>query len=77
MSLLFLFIKLYPFFGLSLGVLLVDLSRTLKRRGNKAWGGLFMFALLFFASTAVWLFFRGDKNADLWFSGLQDWFQGK
>jgi len=75
MGIVYLFIKLYPVFGISLGVLLIDLTRSMKRRKNKAWVGLLLFAILFFASSVIWLVFRGDKNADLWFKEMQNWFQ--
>jgi hypothetical protein len=76
MSIVYLFIKIYPFFGISLGVLCTDLSRALKRRANKAWVGLMLFSIVFYVSAVVWLIFRGDKNADAWFEGLQRWLHG-
>jgi len=77
MGIVYLFMKLYPVFGISLGVLLIDLSRSMKRRKNKAWIGLLLFAVLFFATSVIWLALRGDKNADLWFKGMQSWFQNQ
>ena len=73
MSLIFLVVKLYPVFGISLTFLLFDFSRNFYRKGNRAWIGALLFSLLFFASTIVWVVLRGDKNADLWFMHLSDW----
>jgi hypothetical protein len=73
MSLVFFFLKIYPFFGIGLTVLCWDLSRSLRRRANRSWIGMALFGLLFFSTTALWIGFRGDRNADLWFARLDSW----
>jgi hypothetical protein len=75
MGILYLFIKIYPVFGLLLGVLLIDFARNAKRKNNKAWIGMTLFASFFFITALIWLGFRGDKNADLWFNGMTAWFR--
>jgi hypothetical protein len=70
MGLVFLFIKIFPVFGISLGVIFLDISRSMKRRGSKGWLGLLGLSVVFFVLTAAWIFFRGDRNADLWFSRM-------
>jgi ABC-type polysaccharide transport system permease subunit len=76
MSLVFFFLKLYPFFGASLTFLCFDLAQSFKRKGNKAWSGMAAFAVLFAATTILWIVFRGDRNADLWFARLSAWLRG-
>ncbi len=75
MSIVFFFLKLYPFFGIALTFLCVDLARSFKRRVNKAWIGMLAFGFIFFSSTVLWVVFRGDRNADLWFARLVEWLQ--
>ena len=77
MGLVFLFIKVFPAFGLSLGVIFLDLARNMKRKGGKAWIGLLLVSVFFFLLTGAWIFFRGDRNADLWFGRLLGWLQMK
>ncbi len=75
MSIVFFFLKLYPFFGIALTFLCVDLARSFKRRVNRAWIGMVAFGFIFFSSTVLWVVFRGDRNADLWFARLVEWLQ--
>lgn len=75
MGLIFLFIKVYPVFGISLAVLSFDLARNFKRKGNRAWVGMVAFGAFFVISSIVWAVLRGDRNADKWFSGLLAWLQ--
>jgi len=77
MGLVFLFIKIFPFFGISLGVIFLDLSRSMKRKGSKSWLGLLFLCASMFLLTGAWIFFRGDRNADLWFARLIEWMQFK
>jgi hypothetical protein len=77
MGLVFLVIKIFPFFGISFGVIFLDLSRSMKRKGGKSWIGLLFVSAMMFLTTAAWVFFRGDRNADLWFARLMDWLQFK
>lgn len=73
MSVVFFLLKLYPFFGVALTVLCVDLARNFKRRANRAWIGIVGFGFFFFSTSVLWVVFRGDRNADLWFSRLMKW----
>jgi putative effector of murein hydrolase len=77
MGLTYLFIKIFPFFGIALTVVAFDLARNFRRKGNRAWIGTIAFSLLFALMTLAWIGFRGDKNADLWFRFLTDWLHGK
>jgi len=77
MGLVFLFIKIFPFFGISLGIIFLDLARSMKRKGSKSWLGLLVLCLSMFLVTAAWIFFRGDRNADIWFARLMEWLQFK
>jgi len=67
MSILYIIIKLYPFFGISLGVLSIDLMVSMRRKHNKAWIGFLLFSILFFASSVTWIVLRGDIKADHWY----------
>ncbi len=73
MSLVFFFLKIFPFFGIALTVLFFDLARTFKRRGNRAWMGMILFGIFSLGLTAAWVYYRGDKNADRWFGHLVAW----
>ncbi|NDF14203.1 hypothetical protein EB061_02630 [bacterium] len=73
MSLLFLLIKVYPAFGLVLGLLFFDLARTLKRGANKAWIGVIGLSGLCFATAVLWVMFRGDRHADQWYRFAVEW----
>ena len=73
MGLVYLFIKIFPVFGIALTILFSDLTRNFKRKGNRAWIGTLLFGSIFVAASIVWVVFRGDKNADLWFRMLSDW----
>ena len=75
MSLIYMVMKLYPVFGISLTFLFFDLFRNLRRKGNRAYIGMFCFALIFLASTIVWFVLAGYKNADVWFNQLNHWFE--
>jgi hypothetical protein len=75
MSLFFLVLKIFPFFGISLGVVFLDLARNLKRKGNKSWMGMIFMSALMMGATGAWVYFRGDKNADFWFARLSAWLQ--
>jgi hypothetical protein len=77
MGLIYLFLKIFPIFGLALAIVCVDLARNFKRKANKTWVGMLVFAAFFLALTGVWFFFRGDKNADLWFQELIRWLHAK
>jgi hypothetical protein len=77
MGLVFLLIKIFPVFGISFGFIFIDLARTLKRKGSKAWPGLLLISGMMWLSTAAWIFLRGDKNADQWFARLLEWLQFK
>lgn len=68
MSVLYLIIKLYPLFGLSMVVLCFDLTRTYRRKANNIWIGFAIFAVIFFLSVCAWVFFRGDLHSEQWFS---------
>ncbi len=77
MGLVFLLIKIFPFFGISFGIIFFDLARSLKRKGNKSWIGLLLVSFFMFFASLAWVFFRGDRNADLWFARLMEWLQFK
>ena len=77
MGLIYLFIKVFPFFGIALIFLTIDLARNFKRKGNPTWIGMIAFSVIFMIATILWIVFRGDKNADYWFKAIHDWFQGK
>ena len=77
MSLVFLFIKIFPVFGISLGIIFLDLARGMKRKGGKSWMGLLFVSVLHFFLTGAWIVFRGDRNADHWFAQLLNWLQFK
>jgi hypothetical protein len=77
MSLLFLMIKVFPAFGLSLGFIFFDIARSFKRKGNKAWIGFILVSGFFVASSGAWVYFRGDRNADLWFGRVSAWVEHK
>jgi ABC-type polysaccharide transport system permease subunit len=68
MSVLYLIIKLYPLFGLSMAVLCFDLSRSYRRKANSIWIGFAIFTVLFVVSVAAWLFYRGDLHSERWFA---------
>jgi hypothetical protein len=68
MGLVYLFIKIFPIFGVALGIVSIDLARNFKRKGNRAWIGMVLFSIFFFVMTGLWIYFRGDRNADVWFS---------
>lgn len=70
MSILYLVIKLYPLFGLSLTILSFDLARTYRRRVNGVWVGFAIFAVLFFVSVVLWIYFRGDLNSEYWIRAI-------
>jgi len=73
MSPLYLFIKVYPAFGIALGFFFFDLARTLKRGANKAWIGVAGVSILCFATTVLWIFNRGDRHADQWYQRAVEW----
>jgi hypothetical protein len=75
MGVVFLFIKIFPVFGIALTILFSDLTRNFRRKGNRAWVGTLMIGFIFFALSVVWIVFRGDRNADLWFRNMSDWLQ--
>jgi hypothetical protein len=75
MSLLFLLIKVYPAFGVALGVFFFDAARTLRRGANKAWMGVIVISLLFFVTSVLWIVYRGDRNADQWYQRVVEWFR--
>jgi ABC-type polysaccharide transport system permease subunit len=75
MSILYLVIKLYPLFGLSMAILCIDLTRTYRRRLNSIWVGFAIFAVLFIASVILWVFFRGDLNSEKWIRALIETFR--
>ena len=77
MSLFYLLLKVFPAFGLGFGVFCFDISRNLKRKGNKAWIGIALIAVVNLALTGIWIYFRGDRHADLWFGRVMDWLQHK
>jgi|GEM_PF-1101661 len=77
MGLVFLFLKIFPAFGISLAFVFFDLARNLKRKGNKAWIGLIGISALLLAASAAWFVFRGDRNADLWFARLLEGLRGR
>ena len=77
MGLIYLFIKIFPFFGLSLTVVGFDLARNFRRKGNRAWYGMIVFSLFFAAASVLWIVYRGDKNADYWFRRVTDWLHAK
>lgn len=72
---MFLFIKIYPFFGISLAFVAFDLAKILKRRANKSWTGMAFCSVVFLVTAMAWVAFRGDKNADFWFISLTNWLQ--
>jgi hypothetical protein len=74
MGLVFLVLKVFPVFGISLSVLCFDLARDLKRKGNKAWIGIILLSVIMMVLTGLWVYFRGDRHADLWFGRLLEWF---
>jgi hypothetical protein len=73
MSLVFLAIKLFPFFGISIAFIFFDLSKSFYRKGNKTWVGMVIFSLIFLGMTGAWVYLRGDRNADIWFENLVNW----
>jgi hypothetical protein len=75
MSPLYLFIKVYPAFGIVLGFFFFDLARTLKRGANKAWMAVIAISLLCFVTSVLWLVGRGDRNADQWYHTIMSWFR--
>jgi hypothetical protein len=73
MGLVFLIIKIFPVFGISLAVLCFDLARDLKRKGNKAWIGIILLSFIMLILSGLWVFYRGDRHADLWFTRILEW----
>ncbi|NDG83560.1 MAG: hypothetical protein EBX52_00805 [Proteobacteria bacterium] len=70
MGLVFLFLKIFPAFGISLAFVFFDLARNFKRKGNKAWIGLVGLSAVMLLASVAWVVFRGDRNSDLWFSRI-------
>jgi putative effector of murein hydrolase len=77
MSLIYLFIKIFPIFGLSISIAAFDLARNFRRKGNKAWIGMIAFSGVFVLLTLAWIWFAGYKNADAWFRVTTSWLHGK
>ncbi len=75
MSLIYLVMKLYPVFGISLAFLFFDLGKSLRRKGSRGWFGMLVFSVVFLASAIGWGVLRGDKNADAWFTQFNYWLQ--
>ena len=75
MGAIFIFLKVYPFFGVSLFFLCVDLARTMRRRGQRIWTLFVILGFLFAVTTLLWLVFRGDKHSDEWFVKTLVWLQ--
>ena len=73
MSAIYFLVKLYPVLAISFGVVSWDLMRIFRRRENRAWIGMAGITVFCALSSIAWLVFRGDKNADVWFSQLMDW----
>ncbi len=73
MGVVFLVLKVFPAFGGALAVLFFDFARNFRRKGNKIWIGFLLLAVLMVALTVAWFLFRGDRNADLWFSYFLEW----
>jgi hypothetical protein len=71
MSIIYLLFKLYPFFGISLAVLFFDLARHKRRGANPIWMFWAALMVVMCVTTLLWLVFRGDQNADIWFQDLQ------
>ena len=70
MGLVFLFLKIFPAFGISLAFVFFDLARNFKRKGNKAWIGLVGLSAVMLLASVAWVVFRGDRNSDLLFSRI-------
>ena len=76
MSFIYLFIKIYPFFGLSMAFVCLDLARNFKRKGDAKWIAFLAMSFLSLVTTALWIYFRGDKNTEIWILNFQHWVQG-
>ena len=77
MSVIYLFLKIFPFFGISFGILSFDLARNMRRKANVAWVPILMFSIACLALTGVWFYFHGFINADRWFLAIKYWFDGR
>lgn len=77
MSAIYIFIKIYPFIALSFAIVFFDLMRALKRKGNKTYLLMASFMTFCLGTAGIWILARGDKNAEVWFRALQDFFMGR
>ena len=77
MGVLYYLIKIYPFVAIVISFASGDIAVALRRKGNKAWIGFVLFCVIFGLSVVPWAWFRGDKNADIWFQAVADWVHNK
>lgn len=66
MYLIFLFVRVFPFFAFGACVPLVQLARFYRNRNSKIQWLFWLFALVSFAAGAAWVWGRGDLHSDEW-----------
>ncbi len=60
-----LFIRIYPILAACMAYILLEFARNMRRKGKK-WIMIAFVALLFLASIGLWVYYRGDRNAEQW-----------
>jgi hypothetical protein len=75
MGLLYTILKIYPAFGISIALVSYDLFRNFRRKGSKVWIPMLGILIFSVVSTVLWLIFRGDKNAEIWYQAVVNTFR--
>ncbi len=70
MNPLFLFLKLYPFIAAPIAYILFDLTKAMKQKGDKSYVAYGLGSGFLWLSILIWLFFRGDQNAESWYKSI-------